>query len=167
MLLENFRRLLQFLALLALQVLLMNHIHVMGYGSVLVYVALLLYFPLGSSRIGTLLWAFALGFAVDMFSNTPGVSSASLTFAAMFQPGLLRTFTPKEALDDMTPNYKSMGFWNHLRYLSILLILHHVVYFALESFTYFNLKDLGMSCGISFLLSWVCIVALETLRRHE
>lgn len=166
MLIQNFIRLLQMLALLALQVLVMNHVHVMGYGSVLAYVALLLYFPTGSSRIGTLLWAFILGFFVDMFSNTPGVSSASLVFAAMFQPGLLRLFTPKDALEDMTPNYHTMGVGNHMKYLTSLLLLHHFAYFVLESFSYFNLKDLGLSCGISIVLSWIVVVVLETLRRH-
>ncbi len=167
MVIENFRRFLQLLGLLALQVLLMNHIHLLGYGSPLVYVALLLYFPLGSSRVGTLVWAFAMGLMVDMFSNTPGLSSASLTLTAMIQPVWLRYLTPKDALEDMSPNYRTMGKWNHIRYLTLLLAVHHVTYFLLESFSFYNISDLGASLFSSYLLSWMVIVVLETLRGRE
>lgn len=167
MLYENSKRFLQLLGLLALQVLLMNHIHFLGYGSPLVYVALLLYFPLGSNKIITLVWAFTMGLMVDMFSNTPGLSSASLTFTAMCQPIWLKTLTPKDALEDMTPNYRTMGKWNHLRYLTLLLALHHVAYFLLESFSFYNISDLSASIFSSYVLSWLVIVVLETLRGRE
>lgn len=166
MIIENLKRFAQLLVLLALQVLLMNHIHVMGYGVPLVYVTLLLYVPVNANRIATLMWAFAMGFLVDMFSNTPGLSAASLTFAAMFQPGWLKMLTPKDALEDMTPNYHTMGVWNHLRYLTFLLFLHHLAYYLLESFSFYNLMDLGMAFGCSLLMSWIVIVVLETLRSH-
>lgn len=164
MIIENIKRFWQLILLLALQVLLMNHIHIMGYGSPLVYVALLLYFPVNSNRIVTLLWAFALGALVDMFSNTPGLSAAAMTFVAFLQPNWLKMWTPKDSLEDMTPNYRTMGVWNHLRYLTVILLFHHVTYFLLESFSFYNLPDLGMAAGISFGLSWASIVVLETLR---
>ncbi len=166
MIIENLKRLVQLIVLLALQVLLMNHIHVMGYGVPLVYVALLLYFPANANKIATLVWAFAMGFLVDMFTNTPGLSAASLTFAAMFQGGWLKMLIPKDALEDMTPNYHTMGVWNHLRYLTLLVFLHHFVYFLLESFSFYNLTDLGLAFGCSLLMTWIVIVVLETLRGH-
>lgn len=167
MLIENLKRLLQLLGLLLLQVLLMNHIHFDGFGSPLVYVALLLYFPLSSNKAGTLAWAFAMGLFVDMFSNTPGLSSASLTCAAMVQPIWLKTLAPKDALEDMTPNYRTMGKWNHLRYMSLLLLIHHVMYFMLESFSFYNISTLCTSIMSSFAMSWIVIAVLETIRGRE
>lgn len=167
MILENIKRFWQVLLLLALQVLLMNHIHFMGYGSPLVYVALLLYFPANANRVLILFWAFFMGFLVDMFSNTPGISAASLTFVAFLQPGWLKMWIPKDSLEDMNPNYSSMGVWNHLRYFTVMLVIHHVIYFFLESFSFYNLKDLGIAAGFSFGVSWVCIVVLEVLRREK
>jgi len=167
MIIDNLKRLVQLLILLVLQVLLMNHIHIMGYGTPLVYVALLLYVSVVSSRIATLIWAFLLGFLVDMFSNTPGLSSASMTMAAMVQPWLLKVSTPKDSLEDMVPNYHTMGVWNHLRYITVLLLIHHVTYFALESFSFYNYTDLGISMGLSFGFSWLAIVVLETLRGEK
>lgn len=164
MILNFFVRLLQVLVLGALQVLLFNHIHFFGYGMPLVYVALLLYFPANANKAGTLIWSFLLGLIMDIFANTPGLSAASLTLAAMIQPILLNASLPKESLEDMVPNYRTMGTWNHLRYMTILLLVHHIAYFALESFSFFNLKELGISAGTSFASSWIIIALIETLR---
>lgn len=160
------KRLLQLSILLALQVFLMNHLHLGGYGAPCVYVALLLYIPVNAHRIATLVWAFVLGLLVDMFSNTPGLSAASMTFAAMWQPGLLHALVPRDSLEDMTPTYRTMGVMNHLRYLTLLLLLHHSVYFILESFSFFNWYDLLLSTGSSFVLSWGVIALLEMWRKH-
>lgn len=159
-----FIRLLQMLVLAALQVLLFNHIHFNGYGTPLVYVALLLYIPANANRIATLLWAFCMGTLMDTFANTPGISAAALTLAAMVQPGLLNASLPKEALEDLVPSYRSMGKWNHMRYLTILLLVHHLAYFALESFSFFNIRELGISAGTSLAATWLVITIIETLR---
>ena len=66
-----FIRLVRFLALVAFQVLLLNHIQLWGLGTPMVYVSFLLYMPLVSQRVPTLLWAFSIGLVVDVFSNTP------------------------------------------------------------------------------------------------
>lgn len=155
------------LVLCALQVLVMNHIHFMGYGTPLVYVALLLYVPVNANRVLTLLWAFLAGFLVDMLSGTPGLSSASLTLTAMVQPVLLKAQTPKDALEDMKPNYGTMGVWNHIRYFTVLLLVHHVAYHLLEAFSFFNIQDLLISGGISFGLSWLIIALLELFRTKK
>ena len=167
MIIEGLKRFAQMLALLVVQVFLMNHIHFFGYGTPLVYVALLLYMPSSWGRIASLAWGFVMGFLVDMFSNTPGMSAGSMTLAAMIQPVLLNVFRPKDALEDMTPNYHTMGVWNHLRYLTLVLLIHHAAFFMLQSFSFYNLTDLGLSAGISFAISWLVIVVMETMRGHE
>jgi len=159
-----FIRLLQLVALGVIQVLLFNHIHFMGYGIPLVYVAFLLYFPANADKSATLVWAFLLGVLMDMFTNTAGLSAASMTLAAIVQPFMLKSSLPKDSLEDMVPTYRSMGAWNQLRYITVLLLVHHVAYFCLESFSFFNLATLGISAATSFASSWTVIVLLETLR---
>lgn len=164
MILNFFIRLSQIIALGALQVLLFNHIHFQGYGVPLIYVALLLYIPANANKTATLVWSFLMGLLMDVFANTPGISAASLTLAALIQPTLLQASLPKDSLEDIVPNYHSMGTWNHLRYMTILLLIHHLTYFALESFSFFNLTALGISLGTSLLTSWTIIALMETLR---
>ena len=164
MLVTQLIRLLQMLGLVALQVLVMNHIHLLGYATPLIYVAFLLYFPMNVSRVEILLWSFALGLIIDIFSNTLGIASSAMTLAGMIRPPLLAAMASRDAVDNMKPNYHTMGWWTHARFILILVLVHHITYFALESFSFFNLVDLGISCASSTLLSLLIIYTLEIFR---
>ncbi len=164
MLVTQLIRLLQMLGLVALQVLVMNHVHLLGYATPLIYVALLLYFPLNTSRVEILLWSFALGLTIDIFTNTPGIASSAMTLTGMIRQPLLEAMTGKEAPGNMIPNYRSMGWWTYARFILILVLVHHITYFALENFSFFNPVDLGISCASSTLLSLLVIYTLEMFR---
>ncbi len=164
MLVTQLIRLLQMLGLVSLQVLVMNHIHLLGYATPLVYVVFLLYFPLNTSRVEILLWSFALGLIVDIFSNTPGIASSAMTLAGMVRPPLLSAIVSKDVADNMSPNYHTLGWWTHARFILILVLIHHITYFALESFSFFNPVDLGISCASSIVLSLLIIYTLEIFR---
>jgi len=160
-------RLIQMLVLVALQVLVCNHIHLFGYATPMLYVLFLAYLPLDSNRIANLCWAFVMGLLIDVFSNTPGEASASLTLAAFVQWPLLHALVPKESVEDMVPNYRTMGKWNHIRYLFVLTAVHHVAFYLLESFSFFNPIDALISLGSSFALSFVLILVIETMRGRK
>lgn len=157
-------RLLQMLALVAMQVLVFNHIHLLGYATPLVYVAFLFYFPWHTSRVGILLWSFVLGMIVDFFTNTPGVTAGSMVFAAMVQPVLLNAMVPKDSIEEMVPTYKSMGRWNHVRHVMLVVFLQQAVFFLLESFSFFNPIELLLTFGGSYILTLILILALESFR---
>lgn len=157
-------RLLWMLSLLALQVLIFNHVHLLGYGTPLVYTYFLFLFPLGASRNGVLLWSFALGLAVDVFSDTPGVAAASMTLVALVQPPLLRMMVPQDAVEDVVQSYRTMGAWAYVRYVVLLSLLYHLVFFLLEYFSFFNGLDLLYSFAGSWLLTLSICLAFEGLR---
>ena len=167
MLVVFFFRLLQMLLLVALQVLVCNHIHFLGYATPMPYVLFLAYLPLDASRIGNLLWAFVMGIIIDVFSNTPGEAAASLTLAAFVPWPLLQAAAPKECVEDMVPSYRTMGIWNHIRYLFILVLVHHAAFYLLESFSFFHYIEVLISFGASLLFSFVLMLALETLRNGK
>lgn len=162
-----FRRLVHALFLLALQALVCNHIHLMGYATPMPYVLFLVWLPLNANRIGNMLWAFLLGLAIDIFSNTPGEAAAALTLTAFLQWPLLRAMAPKDSIEDMVPTYKTMGRWNHIRYIFILTLVHHTAFFLLESFSFFHLTALGISFGGSLALSLLLMLTFETLRHGK
>ena len=82
------KRIAQFISILALQVLVFNHVQIVGYATPMVCIYFILLFPLGTPHWQTLLWAFAIGLLQDIFSNTPGMNAASLTFVGFIQPML-------------------------------------------------------------------------------
>lgn len=158
------KRLAQMLLLLALQVLILNHMTFWGMGTPMIGTLLLVYMPMGTSRSATLIWGFCMGLATDIFSNTPGLGSASMTMAAMFQPTLLNMQAPKDAQESLIPTYLSMGIWNHVRYIFTLFLVHHTVYFLLETFSTAHIVLAGQHLLSSLATSLLLAYSLETLR---
>ncbi|MCR4920192.1 MAG: rod shape-determining protein MreD [Bacteroidaceae bacterium] len=157
-------RLILMLALAALQVLVLNDVHLFGYATPMLYVAFLLRFPLNTPRVGVLLWAFLMGLTVDVGSGTPGMGAAAMTLAGMLCQPLLRVMSPRDATDDIVATPHSMGRMTHFHYVAILVVVHHAVFYLLESFTFHHPIPLLISFASSALLSLVLIIVFETLR---
>jgi len=160
-------RLFQMLALIAVQVLVLNHVHFLGYATPLVYVAFLLYFPLNANRVGTLMWSFFMGLILDAFSNTPGLTAASMVLAGFIQPVLLHVMAPKDAVESLVPTYQSMGKWNHIRYIMLIMLVQQLCYFLLESFSFYNLHELLLTFAGSYAITLVIVLMLETFRGRK
>ena len=155
-----FKRLGWFWLLVFIQVLVLNHVHLMGYAMPFLYVYLILTLNVNVSR-NILLWGFFLGLAVDIFSNTPGMNAAATTFLAFMRPSLLTLFTPRDCAEDMEPGIKSMGFWLFFRYVLVGVALHHTVLLTIESFSFFDLGFLSLEILSSTLLTTFCVMAIE------
>ena len=65
------RKLMFFIAVVLVQVLVCNNIHLFDYAMPMIYVYFLMMFRRDYPRWGILLWCFALGITLDAFSNTP------------------------------------------------------------------------------------------------
>jgi len=146
------------------QVLVLNRIQLFHCATPLLYVYFTIMFPRHSSRLSVLLWSFALGLVIDMFSNTPGVASASMTFVAFLQPYLIELFLPRDAEDDIASSAKSLGVGRFAFLAAILTIVFCLLFFALESFSFFNWIYWLKCAGASALLTFIIIMTLESLR---
>ena len=152
------------LLLLAVQVLVLDQVHPWGYGAPLVCPLIVITLPLGTSRTEALLWGFGVGFIADIFAGTSGISSASMTLIAFLQPPLLELMAPRDSDEELHPSFSAMGRWNYFQFIALLLLVHHLVYFALEGFSYFLLTDIAISMGVSYAASLVLILLVEHVR---
>lgn len=164
MIIAFLKRLAQALLLLAAQVLVFDHVHPWGYGAPLLCPLLVITLPLGISRCEALLWGFGMGFAADIAAGTPGIGSAAMTFIALLQPPLLGLMAPRDTEEELHPSFSAMGRWNYFRFIALLLLLHHLVYFALEGFSYFHAADIAISMGVSYAASLLVILLIENIR---
>ena len=155
------------LLLLLGQVLILDQVHPWGYGAPLLCPLIVITLPMGISRSEALLWGFGVGFIADIFAGTSGISSAALTFIAFLQPPLLELMAPRDSEEELHPSFSAMGRWNYLRFIALLLLLHHIIYFALEGFSYFHIADIAISMGISFAVSLLLIVLVEHVRNPK
>lgn len=155
------QRLTRLSILLFFQVLVFNHIHLLGYITPLVLGYMIACFHRNSSRNSILLWAFSAGLLNDMFSNTAGMAAASCTLAAMMQPLLLGMFTPYNSAEDLTPTFRTLGFWKYVTYITLLMFVLHVAYYALDAFTLRDWPLTLLSIAGATLLTTIIIVFIE------
>ena len=155
------------LLLVAFQVLVLNHLQLFGYGTPLIFVVLLLYMPLGTMKAGIILWGFCTGLLVDIFTNTPGVASGAMTVAALIQPSVLKLLAPRDAAEDITPTMQTLGKWNYIRYMMIIYLIHHLVYFGLECFSLYHMADAVLLMAASWTSSILMALLLESFRKKK
>lgn len=148
-----------------LQALILNNIHFFGYATPFLYVYLLLKFNANMSRYALLLWGFAIGLAVDIFSNTPGVNAAATTLLALTRPTFIKLFAPRDSSDDMVPGFRDMGTGSFMRYTTVSLLLHQTVLIILVTFSFAHPGIMTLKIVGSTLLTAICIAAVESIRK--
>ena len=160
-----FSRLSRLLVILFFQVLVFNQIHLFGYITPLMIGYMIVCFHRNTSRTTTLLWGFATGLLFDMFSNTAGMAAAACTLAAMIQQPLLNVMTPHDTGNEMTPSFSTLGFWNYMFYVLVLMLVLHTAFYLLDAFTLANWKLTTLSIICSSLFATITIFFIELLVR--
>lgn len=154
-----------FLLLCMTQALVMNRIQLFNCATPLLYVYFVIMFPRNYPKWAILLWCFAMGLTIDMFANTPGVASASLTLLGAVQPYLLGLFIPRDAEENMPTRATLLGWGKFLTFTSMLTVIYSMVFFSLEAFSFANWQHLLACIASSAVLTIVLIMTLETARK--
>lgn len=165
MAIETLQRFVLFLMLIAAQVLVFGHIRLFGYAMPLLYVYFVITTRRGYPRWATLLWSFALGLIVDVFSNTQGAAAASLTLVGLLQPYLLELFLSRETAPNLKVSIYSIGRVRFLALATVLTFIHCVVFFSLEMFTFVDWLTWTFCALGSALLTLILVLGLECVRK--
>ena len=162
--LELLKRLGLFVALCVVQILILNHIHLFGVAIPLLYIYFAITFHRNTPKWAILLWCFALGLAIDVFSNTPGLAAGSMTLIAAIQPSLLELFIPRDSFEELEISAKSLGWGKFTFFSAILILIFCLVFFAVEAFTFYNWVH-WLACAVcSAFLTLILILAIESVR---
>jgi len=159
-------RLLTLVLLCLVQTLVLNHVHLFDCATPLLYVAFVLVFPRNYPRWAILVWSFALGFVVDIFSNTAGVASGAMTLLGFIQPYFVEMFARRDDTGDMVPSLRTMGFGKFGLFSLVLVFIYCLTFITLEQFSFFNWQHWSLCVGGSTLLTVVLIMAIESVRRR-
>lgn len=154
-------------ALVLLQVLILNNLHIGGYATPFLYLYLILKFEADVPANRLMLWAFCLGIIVDIFSDTPGLNAASTVLIAFIRPTLLRLFVPRDLQDTFIPSIRSMGITSFLKYTITAILVHHAVLLSLEAFSFAHLPALLIHIASSTLFTMLCVLAIEMLLKKD
>ena len=154
-------------AVLIIQVLVLNNIHLFGCATPLMLVYVVMLLPANTPRWIPVAGGFVLGLLSDIFVNTPGVGAASLTLVGMVQPVYLHLFMSRESPDDLVPSVASLGFTKYAFYTLLLLLLFVSTFFALEEFSFFHWQQYLLLVGGSAAITYLLIFVIETVRGRQ
>lgn len=161
---ELVNRLVMFLALFLAQVLILNHVHLVGVGTPLLYVYFAVTFRRHFPKWLILVSCFLLGLSIDIFSSTPGLASTVLTLVGLAQPYLLELLVPRDSAVDLESSVKTLGFSKFATLSGLLTLLYCLVFFALEAFNFFDILLWLARSLVSAVLTMVLLLAIESVR---
>ena len=161
------RKIIEVLTLLAVQVLVLNHIHLGLYALPILTPLIVVWTPYDTSSVKLMITAFFAGLIQDMFSGTPGIGAAALTFAAFMQRPLLRLLMGKNLTDNLNPSPGAMGALKFVFYVLMIFTLHHAVFFSLEDFRLIDVRGTALSALSSLLFSCCLALLVDYVRRKK
>lgn len=167
MAIDTLRRVILLLTFCVSQALVFNRIQLFNCATPLLCVYFVIMFPRNYPQWAILLWSFALGLTIDMFSNTPGVACASLTLTGALQPYLLMPFLPREPEENHRASAAELGWWKFFFFAFLLSLLFCITFFTLETFTFFNWRHWLASIGGSVILTMLLIMTFENFRGNK
>lgn len=128
---------LTFVALIALQLLVLNNINLGGYINPYVYILFIMLLPFEIPGWSLLILGFLTGLIIDAFSGTLGMHSSATLFIAFIRPTVLSNISTYE-LDDKkgspTMSMNDIGWF--IKYTLVMVFAHHFVLFYLETFSF-------------------------------
>ena len=124
----------RFIALVFVQILILNHINFLGYINPYIYILFIALFPVKNNRVILILLAFLLGITIDMFLDTGGIHAGASVFIAYVRPLVLKTSFGM-IYEHQTIKFSTVDFGSKLTYFALLTVLHHIVLFSLEIFS--------------------------------
>lgn len=158
------KNIVRFVLLVLLQVLILNNMNLSGYMNPYVYVLFILLLPVDINKSLLLVIAFLTGLTMDVFGNTPGLNAFSTVLLAFARPGVLRMLTKNiDFIPDEEPGLVRLGFGKFLRYVLVLVFLHHVALFFLEIFSFHDFLNTLYRILINTFLSTFIIMILVLL----
>lgn len=146
---------LRFLALVLLQVMVLNHINLFGYLNPMVYVVWVILFPIRKSKTLFLILSFLLGLSIDFFSDSGGINAAATLFIAFVRLPILKIVLKKTDFDYLLFNLRAISFGKAFLFISVLTVIHHFIVFSLE---YFSLNSFTTIISNTILTSVFTII---------
>ncbi len=150
-----FLNVVRFILLVLVQVLVFNRLNFFGFINPMVYILFLYWYPIKENRGAFIGLAFLLGISIDFFSDSMALNAASTLTIAYMRPAIMRL------VFGVNLEFQSFKISNTTRiqqitFLTLLIIVHHLVFFTLEIFSLENflliLKKVSATGAVTLLL---------------
>ena len=123
----------RFIVLVLVQVLVFNKINFSGYINPYIYILFIALYPIKNNRLLFIFLSFLLGLSIDLFSDSGGVHAAASVAIAYARPVFLK-FSFGAIYEHQTVKFGNTDIGQRFTYLSLLILIHHLILFSLEIF---------------------------------
>ncbi len=163
--------LLRFLGLLLVQTLVLNNLGISFYINPYIFPFFVMALPFQTPLWLTIVIGFFAGLTLDAFNNTMGMHAAACAFIAFMRPVTLRLLTPRSSYENADqPRIHTFGLTWFIAFTGMLTLLHHLVYFYLEIFSFDNffmtLSKVLLSAVVSTLLILLAVMIFSPGRKR-
>ena len=149
-----------------LQVLVLNEILFFTYINPYLYLALIISLPLKTQKWFLLVYAFAIGFLIDLFGGSLGFHSTATVFIAFIKPAISKITIPYSILEDTDEiTLNKIGSKSFIVFSLMMILIHSIILFGLEHL-HFNFHILGKIIASS-LVTLVLVLILEIFKSSK
>jgi len=157
-----------FIFLVLLQVLVLNHIEFSGFINPYLYILFIISLPFETPMWVLLFSSFLLGFTIDVFMGTWGINTFASVFTGYLRPYLLKVIAPRDGYEAGTqPNVTFFGFEWFIKYAAILVVAHHFVLFFLEAFKFHQFFSTLARVILSSIFTMILIILSQLLTQKR
>ena len=109
-----------------------------------------------------LIFAFIVGFLVDVFRNTIGLNISVLLLVTFLRSRILNLISAREDFDDnIELNLFNIGILRYLFYYGVVLFFHHALFYLFEQFSFVSLFSLLSKALINSIFALAILILFE------
>jgi rod shape-determining protein MreD len=147
-----------------LQVLLFDQLQLLGVCHPYIYVLCLLMMPITLSHSADMIIGAVVGLIMDIFCNSMGIHTAACIFIMFIRPYLIGAIVnDKDRLNEQI-SLRSLGMEALLRYVVILVVIHHLIVFLLAAWNWAHIGFVLVETLVSSLVTISIIIGYNSLR---
>ena len=161
---EWIRQIVRLLVVVLLQVLLFDHLQIAGWGLPLVYVLFLMNLPIQIPRWAEMLIGAMVGLVFDLWNSSLGVNMAACIAFSFLRPVLLVNLVQDIERVKGGVCGRAIGKIEYVKSLVVLTLIHHLLVFSLEAWSWSNWWMVLVQTLISSVLTIAILLGYDTLR---
>lgn len=126
-----------FVILVFFQVTVFNNVVLHGLITPFPYIIFILLLPISMGRVSILFLSFLMGLTIDLLIGTGGINAAASVLIAYLRPFILKTLLTESKFEDIdSPSITRLGILPFLLYAFVLALIHHLVLFFIDVYTF-------------------------------
>ncbi len=134
------------------------------YFHLIIYPLFMMILPIRTPKSLMVVIGFFLGLFIDFFYDSPGVHACAASLTAFLRSYVLKIIEPNEGYNTTAiPSIRTFTLGGFFIYASILLLVHLLVYFSLEAFSFIFIGEILLRTIFSFIISIILLMLIQLI----